>query len=57
MEEMPEVDGVLGTGSYTDIVPAVESVMAGDQPTFFGDIDHTMRTAPGWCPPRPTPPT
>ena len=42
MEEMPEVDGVLGTGSYTDIVPAVESVMEGDQPTFFGDIDHTV---------------
>lgn len=42
LEEMPEVDGILGTGSYTDVVPAVEAVMEGDQPTFFGDIDHTV---------------
>lgn len=41
LEELPEVDGILGTGSYTDIVPAVEAVMAGDTPTYFGDIDHT----------------
>lgn len=41
MEEMPEVDGVLGTGSYTDVVPALEALVAGDQPTFFGDIDNT----------------
>lgn len=41
MEDMPEIDGILGTGSYTDIVPAIASVMEGDQPTFFGDIDHT----------------
>ena len=42
LEERPEVDGILGTGSYTDIVPALEAVMEGDQPTFFGDIDHTI---------------
>lgn len=42
LDEMPEVDGVLGTGSYCDIVPALEAVMAGDQPTYFGDIDHTV---------------
>ena len=42
LEELPEVDGILGTGSYTDIVPAVESVMEGDTPTYFGDIDHTI---------------
>lgn len=41
LEELPEIDGILGTGSYPDIVPAVEAVMEGDQPTFFGDIDHT----------------
>ena len=38
MEELPEVDGVLGTGSYFDIVPAVEQVMAGEHPRLFGDI-------------------
>ena len=42
LEELPEIDGILGTGSYTDIVPAVESVMEGDTPTYFGDIDHTI---------------
>ncbi len=41
LEELPEIDGLLGTGSYVDIVPAIEAVMDGDQPTFFGDIDHT----------------
>ena len=42
LEELPEVDGVLGTGSYTDVVPALEAMLEGDQPTFFGDIDHTI---------------
>ena len=42
LEELPEIDGILGTGSYTDIVPAIESVMEGDTPTYFGDIDHTI---------------
>ena len=42
LEELPEVDGILGTGSYTDIVPAIQSVMEGDTPTYFGDIDHTV---------------
>ena len=27
-KELPEVDGILGTGSYKDIVDAVETVMA-----------------------------
>lgn len=39
LEQLPEVDGVLGTGSYTKIVPAIESLLA-DQPVFeFGSID------------------
>ena len=42
LEELPEVDGILGTGSYTDVVHAVRSVMEGDQPTFFGDIHNTI---------------
>ena len=36
--ELPEVDGILGTGSYKDIVTAVEDVMAGGQPRCFADI-------------------
>ena len=39
MEELPEVDGVLGTGSYFEIVSAVEEVMGGAHPRRFGDID------------------
>ena len=26
-QELPEVDGVLGTGSYTEIVPAIEELL------------------------------
>ena len=36
--ELPEVDGILGTGSYKDIVAAVEDVMAGGSPRCFADI-------------------
>ena len=39
--ELPEVDGMLGTGSYTDVVSAVEELMAGERPEHFGDIHHT----------------
>lgn len=38
-QEMPEVDGVLGTGSYTEIVPAIEALLAGQQVSDFGSID------------------
>ena len=31
-KELPEVDGMLGTGSYTDVVTAVEELMAGEHP-------------------------
>ncbi len=40
-EELPEVDGMLGTGSYTEVVTAVEELMAGGTPDHFGDIDRT----------------
>ena len=39
LEEMPEVDGVLGTGSYTEVVFAVESLLNGDTVECFGSID------------------
>ncbi len=53
-EELPEVDGLLGTGSYTDIVPAVREVLSGGRPEYFGDINHTfedgdrMVSTPPW---------
>lgn len=40
-ESLPEVDGILGTGSYTDIVAAIEEVMQDEMPEYFGDINRT----------------
>ena len=39
LTEMPEVDGILGTGSYADIVPAIEALLSGEQVEQFGSID------------------
>ena len=39
MKEMPEVDGVLGTGSYTEIVPAIEALLEDNMVAEFGSID------------------
>ena len=41
MEELPEVDGVMGTGSYTEIVPALEELMAGEKAEHFAGIHTT----------------
>ena len=40
-EDLPEVDGMLGTGSYTDVVTAVEELMDGKISDHFGDIHRT----------------
>ena len=39
LQEMPEVDGILGTGSYTKIVPAIEQLLSGHKVVDFGSID------------------
>ena len=39
LRELPEVDGVLGTGSYGDITRAIDEVMVqGLRPCHFGDV-------------------
>lgn len=38
LKELPEVDGVLGTGSYGEIVSAVECLLSGQCVCRFGDI-------------------
>ena len=39
LRELPEVDGVLGTGSYGDIARAIDEVMVqGLRPCHFGDV-------------------
>ena len=40
--ELPEVDGMLGTGSYTDVAAAVEELMAGEKAEHFGNIHRTF---------------
>lgn len=40
LEELPEIDGVLGTGNYGQIVQAISAVMEGDRPCLMGNI-HT----------------
>lgn len=39
IKEMPEVDGILGTGSYTEVVPAIEKLLQNEQIQDFGSID------------------
>lgn len=39
MAELPEVDGVLGTGSYTEVVPAIEALLKDQSVSDFGSID------------------
>ena len=38
-EQLPEVDGILGTGSYTEVVSAVEALLEDQQVSSFGSID------------------
>ena len=51
--ELPEVDGVLGTGNYADIVQTVEEVMAGNFVSRFSSVNddridniHRVLTTP-----------
>lgn len=46
--ELPEVDGLLGTGSYTDVVAAVEELMAGERPEYFGEIAQAYDDGERW---------
>ena len=39
LKELPEVDGILGTGSYTEIVPSIQRVLEGDTVSDFASID------------------
>ena len=39
LKELPEVDGILGTGSYTEIVPAIDALLEDKTVADFGSID------------------
>ena len=54
--ELPEVDGLIGTGSYSEVVSVVESVLSGGRPTVCGSIDapltelpRAVSTGPAWA--------
>ncbi len=38
LTELPEVDGIMGTGSYGEIVAALEEMMGGGHPCRFANI-------------------
>ncbi len=46
--ELPEVDGLLGTGSYHDVVPAIQELMAGGRPEYFGDLRRACDGGDRW---------
>ncbi|MEG1241779.1 MAG: 30S ribosomal protein S12 methylthiotransferase RimO [Oscillospiraceae bacterium] len=39
LKELPEIDSILGTGSYDDIVAAVRGALEGKPVALFGDIN------------------
>ena len=42
LDELPEVDGILGTGSYYDVVSAVRQLLAGSGVSEFDSIDEAI---------------
>ena len=56
LSELPEIDSILGTGSYADIVEAVNASLKGKPIAKFEDIDGALdetgrivSTGPGWA--------
>ena len=46
LSELPEVDGIMGTGSYGDIVAAIDEVARGEKCEHFGDIHAPVPELP-----------
>ena len=56
LAELPEIDAVLGVGSFGDIVKAADAVMAGNKLACFADnsapveeIPRVVSTGPAWA--------
>ncbi len=56
LEELPEVDGILGTGSFDEVVTALEQADKGETPLLLGDLNapvseagRIVSTGPGWA--------
>ena len=56
LQELPEIDAVLGVGSFGESVKAADEVLAGREARFFGDrnapveeIPRVVSTGPSWA--------
>ena len=56
LQELPEIDAILGVGSFGEIVKAADAVCAGMSARFFGDrnapveeLPRMVSTGPGWA--------
>ena len=56
LQELPEIDAVLGVGSFGEIVKAADEVLEGRKARFFGDrntpvdeIPRVVSTGPSWA--------
>ena len=56
LEELPEIDALVGVGSYDEIADVLERTLAGEAVSRFGDknrsVEETPRvvsTGPGWA--------
>ena len=56
LDELPEIDAVLGVGSFGDIVGAANAVLEGRKASLFGDrnapvdeIPRVVSTGPSWA--------
>ena len=56
MAELPEVDAIVGTGSFDNIVEALKRAEAGEKPCIMGDIsapvsetNRIVTSGPGWA--------
>jgi len=54
--ELPEVDALVGVGSFAEIVAVVGETLAGQRPERYGDIDapvdevgRCLTSGPGWA--------
>lgn len=50
IRELPEVDAVVGAGSFNDIVEAVASLQQSRKKAFFGDINAPIREVERFLP-------
>ncbi len=54
--ELPEIDAILGVGSFADIVSALDEAFAGNNVEYFGDknalvdeLPRVVSTGPAWA--------